>query len=95
MATVVGEAARSVSLPAALKEAGLTALVAFILALPMLGLHLGDIPGGVTIEPRFNMVAIGVAGVFIGRLAIALYLQHAPHVLVDAFAGDGRHRNRA
>jgi branched-chain amino acid transport system permease protein len=87
MATVVGPAARTVSIPAALKEAGLTALVAFILALPMIGLHLGDIPGGVTIVPRWDVVAIGVGAVFLGRLALALYRQYAPEAIADAFAG--------
>ncbi len=87
MATIAGQAVSKTSLPGALKEAAITAGVALILAFPMLGLHLGDIPGGVTIVPQYQVVAISVAVVFFGRLAMALYRQHSPNVPAQTFAG--------
>ncbi len=54
MATIAGQAVSKTSLPGALKEAAITAGVALILAFLMLGLHLGDIPGGVTIVPQYH-----------------------------------------
>ncbi len=60
------------SLPAvtALKEAALTAGVALALALPLIGLHVVDLSGTITVEPRWTWVAVSVAAVFLGRLAL-------------------------
>lgn len=61
-----------VSLYQVLREAFLTALVAFVLAVPMVGLHAVSAYGGMTIETRWSWVAVGVAGVFVGRIILIL-----------------------
>ncbi len=55
-----------------LREAALTALVALILAVPIIGLRTVSAPGGLTIETRWWWVAIAVAGVFCGRVVLIL-----------------------
>ncbi len=62
-------------LAAALKDAGLAALVAFGVAGPMMGLRTVQSERGLTLSPRFEIVAIAVAGVFIGRLLLHFW-QH-------------------
>jgi len=59
---------------ALLKDAGLAAFVAFMLALPMIGFQTVDVSGGVgiTVVTRFGDVAISVVLVFVGRLALSL-----------------------
>lgn len=56
----------------AFREAALAALVALLLAIPLVGFRLVDGLRGLTIETRFDWVAWGVSAVFFGRLAIAL-----------------------
>ncbi len=66
-------APRAVDLPAALKESLLSAVVALALAVPIIGLRTFDSGGGALgVQPRFDLVTIGVVAVFVGRLAIAL-----------------------
>ncbi|MCC7281194.1 MAG: high-affinity branched-chain amino acid ABC transporter permease LivM [Acetobacteraceae bacterium] len=60
---------------AALKDAGLAALVAFGVAAPMMGLRTVQGQSGLTISPRFDVVAIAVALVFAGRLLLRAW-QH-------------------
>jgi len=60
----------SSSVQAALKDAGLAALIAFGVAAPMMGLRTVQGQGGLTISPRFDTVAIAVAAVFVGRLLL-------------------------
>src|SRR5579859_225747 len=62
----------SSSLPKALKDAFLAALVAALLALPMLGFRLADTAQGLELEPRLSWVPIAAAIVFAGRLALNL-----------------------
>jgi branched-chain amino acid transport system permease protein len=62
----------SAKLPGALREAGLAAFVALLLAVPLVGFKLADGLRGLLIETRFDWVAWGVAAVFFGRLAMAL-----------------------
>jgi branched-chain amino acid transport system permease protein len=58
-------------LPKLLKDAALTALVAFVLALPLIGLETYDVSGGgLGIRTHFDRVAYGVAAVFFGRLLL-------------------------
>ena len=57
---------------ALLKEAGLTALVALALAVPLAGLRTVEAGARLTVETRFVEVAIAVALVFAGRLGLAL-----------------------
>jgi branched-chain amino acid transport system permease protein len=74
---------RGFDLAAALKEAGLTALIALALTFPLVGLRTVDSPQGLTISTRFVEVAIAVAMVFVGRIALVLTREgHALPVLV-------------
>jgi branched-chain amino acid transport system permease protein len=56
-----------------LREAALAALVALVLAVPLVGLETIDIGGGrLGIRTRFDWVALAVLAVFCGRLLLAL-----------------------
>jgi branched-chain amino acid transport system permease protein len=55
---------------ASLKEAGLAALVAFVLFLPLVGMETVNIEGGLGLRFRFNWVVIGTAAVFAGRILL-------------------------
>ena len=57
---------------AALRDAGLAAFVALVLAIPLVGFRAVDTGGPLGLDTRFDAVAIGVAVVFLGRLAIAI-----------------------
>ncbi|WP_449221029.1 high-affinity branched-chain amino acid ABC transporter permease LivM [Tistrella mobilis] len=72
MATTTGTPAAGRPNPfgAAIKDAGLAAFVAFILALPMLGLKTVAEGPVVVVEPRWDWLIIAVVAVFFGRLAI-------------------------
>src|SRR3712207_4237813 len=59
-------------IPAILKEAGLTALIALALTFPLVGLRTVDVASRLTVVPRFTEVAIAVALVFIGRIGLIL-----------------------
>jgi branched-chain amino acid transport system permease protein len=68
-------------LGASLKDAALAAFVALALAVPLVGFQTSDQSGaaaGLQITYRFDMVAIGVAVVFFGRLALTLWTQARP-----------------
>ncbi len=56
---------------AALKEAGLAALVAFVLFLPLVGMETVNVEGGLGLNFRFDWVLIGTALVFAGRLLLS------------------------
>jgi branched-chain amino acid transport system permease protein len=56
--------------PAALKECLAAAFVALVLFLPLVGMHAVRGEGGLNLDFRFGWVAIGVAGVFAGRLLL-------------------------
>ena len=56
----------------AVREAASAALVALLLAIPLVGFRLVDGLRGLSIETRFDWVAWGVSAVFLGRLALAL-----------------------
>jgi branched-chain amino acid transport system permease protein len=64
--------ADTASLPNAAKDAALAGLVAALLALPLLGFHLGDSEQGLILEPRLSWVPISAAIVFAGRLLLNL-----------------------
>ncbi|MFA5120290.1 high-affinity branched-chain amino acid ABC transporter permease LivM [Zavarzinia sp.] len=57
---------------AALKDAALVALIAMILAGPIVGLQTYDSGGQLSLNMRFSEVAIGIVVVFFGRLGLAL-----------------------
>jgi branched-chain amino acid transport system permease protein len=58
---------------AALKDAALAAIVAFALALPLVGFETSDEGGVVSVHTRFDWVAIGVVAVFLGRLLLTFW----------------------
>jgi branched-chain amino acid transport system permease protein len=70
---VENEALAALDWAALLKDAVIAALVATILALPLMGLQTYDIGGGALgIHTHFDWVAMAAAAVFIGRLALNL-----------------------
>jgi len=73
-------------LAAAFKEAALAAAVMAVLALPLIGLVLVDVPGGVTLATRFGAVAVAAAIVFVGRLALALLRNRLAGAVSDVLA---------
>ena len=58
------------SLSAALADAGIAAGVAALLGLPLVGLHTVTVSGALALETRFGELAIAVALIFLGRLAM-------------------------
>jgi branched-chain amino acid transport system permease protein len=62
--------ANFVSGPGALREAFGAAAVALILAIPLVGFHAIETADGLAIAYRFGWVAVAVAAVFAGRLAV-------------------------
>ena len=56
--------------PAALKECLAAAFVALVLFLPLVGMQTVRGEAGLTLNFRFGWVAIGVAGVFVGRMLL-------------------------
>ncbi len=63
---------RAIAWPAILKEAALTAFVALLLTVPLVGLRTVDRPTGLGLETRWNEVVASVGLVFLGRLGICL-----------------------
>ena len=61
-----------------LKESAVAALVALALAVPLIGFQTVDLGGGMTVRGRFDMVAYGVAAVFVGRILFATWRRRAP-----------------
>ncbi|HZT52386.1 MAG TPA: high-affinity branched-chain amino acid ABC transporter permease LivM [Stellaceae bacterium] len=59
-------------LAASVRDAALAAAVAFVLAVPLVGFETVDLGRGVGVRTRFSWVAIGVAAVFVARLALGL-----------------------
>ncbi|HEX7970390.1 MAG TPA: high-affinity branched-chain amino acid ABC transporter permease LivM [Stellaceae bacterium] len=54
------------------KDAALAAMVALVLAVPLVGFQTVEVNAALTIRTRFDWVAIGVAAVFAGRLLLVL-----------------------
>ena len=65
-------AASDFSLPALLKEAGITAFVVAGLAFYLVGFQTLDVPGGLDIRTRFDDVAMAMVIAFLGRTAVYL-----------------------
>lgn len=61
---------RSVGVPAILKEAGLAGLVAFVLALPLIGFRTVGGQDGLSFEFRWQALVASVAIVFLGRALV-------------------------
>jgi branched-chain amino acid transport system permease protein len=85
LATIVERAPASGFLTVALKESGLAAFVAFLLAFPLLGFHLVDIPGGVTVNTRWSYVVIAVVAVFAGRFLLVVLRYAHPERFAQTF----------
>jgi branched-chain amino acid transport system permease protein len=66
------DVAAGLPLAGRLKDAGAAALVALVLAVPLVGLRTVDQGGALGLETRWDWVGIGVAAVFVGRLAAGL-----------------------
>ncbi len=81
---------------ALLKDAILAALVALIVALPLIGFRTVTQGGRIGLMTRFDWVAIGVAGVFFGRLLLVYVASFRPpslpsfHLAVGFREGVGR-----
>ncbi len=83
-------AAKGLDYRAMLKEAGLTALAVLVIAFTMVGFEVRDVPGGLDIHTRFPAVAVAVALVFVGRIALILLRRDRPlPVLVVGVAISG------
>ena len=72
------EPAPRIDVVAALKEAGLAALVALGLAIPLVGFQTVERIDGLGIDTRFGWVAVAVAAVFAGRLLL-IFVQGSRH----------------
>ena len=76
---VENEALAPVDWAVVLKDAVIAALVATLLALPLMGLQTYDIGGGALgIRTHFDWVAMAAAAVFTGRLALILQQRLRP-----------------
>ncbi len=69
----------------ALKEGAIAAAVMALLAIPLIGFVLEDIPGGVTLTFRTAAVLTSCAIVFAGRVALAMLRGHRPAALTGLF----------
>jgi branched-chain amino acid transport system permease protein len=78
LATIVERAPAPSFLGEALKESAAAALVAFLLAVPLLGFHLVDFGGRLIADPRLSWVAIAVAVVFAARFALVAWRHLRP-----------------
>ena len=77
-----GKAARpTIEWAKSLKDAAVAALVAVLLALPLMGVQTYDIGGGALgIRTHFDRVVVTAAAVFVGRLVMGVYRQlHQAH----------------
>jgi branched-chain amino acid transport system permease protein len=79
--------------PAALKDAGIAAVIALALSAPTIGFKTVIAPGSLILQQRWGTVAIIVAVVFVGRLLLNLFVfsgavqSAAASGLGDSFAG--------
>ncbi len=66
-------APRGFAIGTILKEAFLTAIVALVLAIPLVGFRIVESNGTTGLATRFWWVGVGVASVFAGRLALGIW----------------------
>lgn len=67
------------------RDAALTALIAFVLLLPMLGFRTVDSAGGLTLQPHFLDVVVAVGAVFFCRVLLNLLQRQPVNVAAYAF----------
>lgn len=87
LAKMPGGAATPLLLPA-LRESVVAALVALVVAVPLMGFETVQAAGGLELRTRWSWVAIAVASVFAGRLVLALL--RPAHQRTGGAAGVGR-----
>jgi branched-chain amino acid transport system permease protein len=71
---------------AVLIECGITALIVFALALPLAGVRIADIPGGLELQPHLDRVVAATIIAFLGRFALVL-LRHGRNLPVAVSCG--------
>ena len=76
---------RPLNIAALVREASITALVVFALAISLVGFQILDVPGGLAIRTRFVDVGVVMVLAFFGRVALILLREHRPQpVLIVA-----------
>ena len=78
----IGQAARRLPMARILGEAGLAALAAAVLGLPILGTRVVGGTGGLTLVPRLGWLSLAVAGVFAARLVLAVVAARGTGALI-------------
>jgi len=78
----IGRAARRLPVARILGEAGLAALAAAVLGLPILGARVVGGTGGLTLVPRLGWLSLAVAGVFAARLFLAVVAARGTGALI-------------
>ena len=61
-------------------EAAAAAALALVLAIPLVGFQTVETNATLGIRTRFGWVALGVAAVFVGRLALSVFRSVRPHL---------------
>jgi branched-chain amino acid transport system permease protein len=76
----------ALDLTAALKDAGIAALVSLVLAIPMFGFRIVGLGGGqgLGLDQRWDWVAMAIGAVFVGRLLLNITLQYRSDIAVAA-----------
>ena len=69
---------RPIDWRAALIEAAITAGIVFLLTVTLVGIHIANVPGGLSILTRFPDVAAAVILAFVGRIGIVLIREGWP-----------------
>jgi len=64
-----------ISIPALAREAIFTAAVVLALAVPLIGIQIIDVGGGISYVTHFDRVAYGTVAVFLGRLALGSFIR--------------------
>ncbi len=80
MAVIEGSVAsrRTFDFATAIKESALTAFVIFALTAIIVGLRTVDIPGGLSIQPRFGAVIVATAVAFVFRFLLVMLREGLP-----------------
>ncbi len=78
--------ARDIAWRSVLIECGLTAAIVFALALPLAGVRIADVPGGLELQPHLDRVVAATLIAFFGRLALVL-LRHQRYGVVVVSCG--------